>query len=233
MSKNGEEHIVGGEKIRNIILGLNDGLISTFTLLVGIAAATIDTQGTTIVILTGIAAMIAGAVSMGLGDYISSKSEFNYIHNELKREKVEIELFPEEEKQEVSDIFEKMGFTGDLLNKNVEMIISNKETWINFLTKNELGLEEPENPALGAILTFIAFIIGALITLFPYFFNLGYISLIISSIISFLMLFIVGTLKTRITGESKLRSGFEMIIVGAIAFIVSFLVGTWLNVGLV
>jgi VIT1/CCC1 family predicted Fe2+/Mn2+ transporter len=233
MSKNGEEHIVGGEKIRNIILGLNDGLISTFTLLVGIAAATIDTQGTTIVILTGIAAMIAGAVSMGLGDYISSKSEFNYIHNELKREKVEIELFPEEEKQEVSDIFEKMGFTGDLLNKNVEMIISNKETWINFLTKNELGLEEPENPALGAILTFIAFIIGALITLFPYFFNLGYISLIISSIISFLMLFIVGTLKTRITGESKLRSGFEMIIVGAIAFIISFLVGTWLNVGLV
>ncbi|MHA1688021.1 MAG: VIT1/CCC1 transporter family protein, partial [Promethearchaeota archaeon] len=86
-----EEHIKGGGKIRSIILGLNDGLISTFTLLAGIAAATLEaTGGVSIVILTGIAAMVSGAISMGLGEYISSKSEYKYIQNEIKKEKAEI-----------------------------------------------------------------------------------------------------------------------------------------------
>ena len=95
MSQRNEEHIMGGGKIRTAILGLNDGLISTFTLLVGIAAATL-TGGNSLVILTGIAAMVSGAISMGLGEYISSKSEYNYIKNEIKKEEAEIQLFPEE-----------------------------------------------------------------------------------------------------------------------------------------
>lgn len=106
MSGRQEEHITGGGKIRSIILGLNDGLISTFTLLVGVAAATLASTGNNaIVLLTGFAAMVSGAISMGLGEYISSKSEYNYIKNELKKERAEIELFPEEEKEEVREIF--------------------------------------------------------------------------------------------------------------------------------
>jgi VIT1/CCC1 family predicted Fe2+/Mn2+ transporter len=233
MSIRPEEHVVGGGKIRNIILGMNDGLISTFTLLVGIAVATIEATGSTlIVVLTGIAALVSGAVSMGLGDYISSKSEYNYIKNELKREAAEIELFPEEEKQEVKHIFEKMGFKGEQLNNCVETITVNKDVWISFLTKSELGLEEPENPTLGAIITFFSFILGSFITLFPYFFNIGMICLMISSIISFSMLFIVGILKTKITGEKPLISGLHMITVGAIAFLISYVVGLALGVGL-
>ncbi|TFF87917.1 MAG: hypothetical protein EU550_02345, partial [Promethearchaeota archaeon] len=156
-----EEHIEGGGKIRSFILGFNDGLISTFTLLVGVAAATILSIGNVgIVILTGIAAMVSGSVSMGLGEYISSKSEVEYVRNEIRREKAEIKLFPEEEKREVREIFAEMGFEGELLNKAVEKIVSNQETWIEFLTKSELGLEEPGNPMIGAVLTFIAFILG-------------------------------------------------------------------------
>ena len=206
-----EEHITGGGKIRSIILGLNDGLISTFTLLVGVAAATLVSTGKiNIVILTGFAAMVSGSVSMGLGEYISSKSEFKYIKNDLKKEKAEIELFPEEEKEEVREIFEKMGVEGDTLDACVNTITSNKQVWLDFLTKSELGLEEPENPVIGAILTFLSFIGGAFITLFPYFLNLDLISLILSSIISFGMLFIVGMLKTLITGEHKIKSGIEL-----------------------
>lgn len=225
-----EEHISGGGKIRSIILGLNDGLISTFTLLVGVAAATIvSTGGSAIVILTGIAAMVSGACSMGLGEYISSKSEVKYIENEIKREKAEIVLFPEEEKEEVRDIFKDMGFEGSQLESCIDTITSNKQVWIDFLTKSELGLEEPENPALGAILTFFSFILGAFIPLSPYFLDLGIISLVISSIISFSLLFLVGMAKTRITGENKIKSGLEMVLVGIIAFIISYFVGGWLE----
>ena len=225
MEQREEEHITGGEKIRSVILGLNDGLISTFTLLVGVAAATLVSSGSFIVILTGIAAMVSGAISMGLGEYVSSKSEFNYIKNEIKKEKAEISLFPEEEKAEVRVIFKKMGFEGDILDACVDTITSDEDIWLDFLIKSELGLEEPENPIIGAFLTFFSFILGAFIPLFPYFLNLSMLSLILSSIFSFSSLFIVGILKTKITGEPWIRGSLEMLLIGIVAFIASYSIG--------
>ncbi|TFG26157.1 MAG: hypothetical protein EU532_10635, partial [Promethearchaeota archaeon] len=130
---------------------------------------------------------------------------------------------------EVYEIFENMGLQGDTLNSCVDTITSNKDAWLNFLIGSELGLEEPENPALGAFLTFVSFIIGALIPLSPYFLNLGFMSLIISSIFSFCMLGIVGAAKTKITGERKLKGSIEMLIIGTIAFICSYSIGLWLE----
>ncbi len=225
-----EEHIVGGGKIRSVILGLNDGLISTFTLLVGVATATLGTIGSNIiVILTGMAAMVSGAISMGLGEYVSSKSEYNYIKNEIRKEKAEIQLFPEEEKEEVRESCEEMGLKGAILDGCVESITSNEERWLNFLLKSELGLEEPENPIIGAILTFISFIIGSLVPQVPYFINLGFNSLLLSSILSFGSLFIVGVLKTKITGEKKIKGALEMLIIGLVAFMASFSIGLLLE----
>ena len=226
MMEREEEHIVGGGKIRSAILGLNDGLISTFTLLVGVAAAAFAAGGgTSIIILTGIAAMVSGSISMGLGEYVSSKSEYTYIKNEIRKEKAEIDLFPDEEKQEVRNYFEKMGLKDKTLDSCVESITGNKEIWLNFLLKSELGLDEPESPILGAFLTFISFILGSLIPQIPYFLNLGFISLILSTIISFGSLFFVGALKTKITGEKKIRGAFEMLVIGIIAFSISYLIG--------
>jgi len=226
MMEREEEHIVGGGKIRSAILGLNDGLISTFTLLVGVAAASFaGGGGVSVIILTGIAAMVSGSISMGLGEYVSSKSEYNYIKNEIKREKAEIELFPEEEKQEARNYFEKMGLEGNTLDSCIDSITSDKKRWLNFLLKSELGLEEPESPLLGAFLTFISFIIGSLIPQIPYFLDLGFLSLIISTIMSFGSLFLVGALKTKITGERKIKGALEMLIIGIIAFIISYLIG--------
>ena len=230
LSQRHEEHILGGGKIRSVILGLNDGLISTFTLLVGVAAATlVTTGGNAIVILTGIAAMVSGAISMGLGEYISSKSEYNYIKNEIKKEKAEIQLFPEEERQEVEELCRELGLEGDLLKGCVDSITSKEDTWINFLLKSELGLEEPESPLLGAILTFLSFVLGSFIPQLPYFLNLGFNSLVISSILSFGALFFAGALKTKITGESKIKGGLEMVIIGVVAFIASYGIGTILE----
>ncbi|TXT59334.1 MAG: VIT family protein [Promethearchaeota archaeon] len=225
-----EEHKEGGGKVRSFILGFNDGLISVFTLLVGVAAAQLNKPNFFyVVILTGAAAMVSGAVSMGLGEYISSKSEYKFQENEIRRERAEIKLFPEEEKKEVKQFFKEWGFKGEQLDNAVETITSDQDNWIDFLTKSELGLEEPESPVIGGIITFFAFIIGSLTTLFPYFFNAGLMSLVSSSIISFVMLFIIGSLKTKITGEKYWKSGLEMVIVGIIAFIVSYGVGTWVE----
>jgi VIT1/CCC1 family predicted Fe2+/Mn2+ transporter len=223
-----EEHIEGGGKIRSFILGFNDGLISVFTLLVGVAAATLN-EGNYTVILTGIAAMVSGAISMGLGEYISSKSEAKYVRNELKRERAEIKLFPDEEEEEVRQIMKKWGFDGQLLEDSVEKVISDEKTWVDFLTRSELGLEEPGSPVIGAVITFFAFLLGSIISLFPYFINLGIISLFLSSIISFTMLFIVGAAKVKITGENPWKSGLEMVIVGLIAFIASYGIGLWVD----
>ena len=229
MLRRKEEHVEGGEKIRSILLGLNDGLVSTFTLLVGVAAATIA-MGNMIVILSGIAAMFSGAVSMGLGEYISSNSESKYLENEIKKEKVEIELFPDEEKLEVREVFGEMGIKGQALDDAVESITSDKEKWLKFLVKNELGFsEESYSPALGGILTFLAFLLGALIPLFPYFLDLGFISLVTSSVLSFSMLFTFGALKKFITGENWLRAGIEMLIIGTVAFIISYEIGLLLE----
>ena len=224
-----EAHVAGGGKIRSIILGMNDGLISVFTLLVGIAAATLATSGNTIVILTGVAATVSGAISMGLGEYISSKSEFNYVQNEIKREEAELKLFPDEEKEEVREILHKYGIEGNALDQAVNSITSDKDKWLDFLVGSELGLEEPESPVIGAVLTFFSFIVGSFIPLFPYFWNLGLVSLILSSIFSFSMLFMVGAFKTKITGEPPAKAGIEMIIVGAVAFIASYGIGTLMD----
>ena len=118
-----------------------------------------------------------------------------------------------------------MGLEGNTLDSCVDSITNNKEIWLNFLLKSELGLDEPESPLIGALLTFLSFIIGSLIPQIPYFLSVGFISLIISSVISFSALFIVGALKTKITGERKIKGAIEMVIIGIIAFSVSYIIG--------
>ena len=145
--------------------------------------------------------------------------------DKLAEEVTEFQNSTEEEKAEVRIIFKKMGFDGDTLDACVDTITSNEETWLNFLIKSELGLEVPENPIIGALLTFFSFILGAFIPLFPYFLNLGMISLILSSVFSFSSLFIVGILKTKITGESWIKGSLEMLLIGIIAFIASYSIG--------
>ena len=147
----------------------------------------------------------------------------------IRKEKAEILLFPEEEKEEVRDIFKKMGIKEEILDPCVESITANEDKWLEFLIKNELGLEEHENPIMGALFTFFSFIVGALIPQLPYFLNLGVISLIFSSIVSLSSLFIVGGLKTKITGESAIKGGIEMVLIGIVAFTASLTIGLWLE----
>ena len=220
-------HVEGGEIIRQIIFGMNDGIVSVFALLAGVAGAGLDP---TTILITLLAASIAGALSMAAGEFISSKSERNYYENEIKQERLEIKLVPEIEKEELRLIYRKKGFEGEILEKIVTQIIKDPDLWVREMVIDELGIAELEQGGelKGVIVIFISFVAGSLFPTFPYiaFQALDSIQIFwIASFVTFFGLFIVGALKKYITGVNWLKSGLEMLIVGTLAFVASYFIG--------
>ena len=220
-----EEHIKGGSYIREFILGFNDGLVSIFSLVTGVVGAAVSSK---IVILAGLAGLTAGATSMGLNNYISSKSQTEFYKSEVERERKEIENIPEREKAEIEAVYKLKGFEGKLLKQVVNKITSDKKLWLKVMMEEELGLfgDDFENPYKIALITGISFIFGALIPIAPYLFISNVSSgLLYSAIASILGLFIVGSAKTMITKKNWLKSGFEMVMVGVLAAGAAYFIG--------
>ncbi|MHA1611849.1 MAG: VIT1/CCC1 transporter family protein, partial [Promethearchaeota archaeon] len=153
-------HLEGGEMIRQITFGMNDGVVSIFALLAGVAGAD---QSPKTILITLLAATIAGALSMAAGEFISGKSEQDFYKHEIEQERLEIELTPDIEKEEVRLIYEQKGFSGDLLYQIVEQIIQDKDRWVREMVIEELGITdlEQENEWKNAIIIFFAFILGS------------------------------------------------------------------------
>src|SRR3989338_8363014 len=214
-----EEHIKGGSYIREFILGFNDGLVSIFSLVTGVVGAAVSNK---IVILAGVAGLAAGATSMGLNNYISSKSQTEFYKSEVERER-----------KEIVAVYKSKGFEGKLLKQVVNKITSDKKTWLKVMVEEELGLfgGDFENPYKIALITGISFIFGALIPIAPYLFISNVSSgLLYSAIASILGLFIVGSAKTMITKKNWLKSGFEMVMVGVLAAAASYSIGSLFSV---
>jgi len=222
----GEMHLhQEGGYIRQVIFGFNDGLITAFGLFMGLIG-TIESGG--IIIFVILASAVAGAASMGLGEYISTKSQKEFYESEIEREKQEIKDMPEAEKEEIRVLYREKGFEGETLETIVETITSDEKIWLKVMLQEELGLysDKFENPfKVGAIMS-IAFIIGSIIPLIPIF-TLGYSMelMYITAAVSLAGLFIVGAAKTKITQKYWLKSGIEMVIIGIIASAVAFYAG--------
>ncbi|GAB4313946.1 MAG: VIT1/CCC1 transporter family protein [Promethearchaeota archaeon] len=218
-----EPHKTGGELVKQLIFGANDDLVSTFALLAGLAGAAL---GPRVVLLTLLAEMFSGAVSMCLGEFISTKSRNEYFTNEIRKERAEMKLTPEVEREELRDIYRSYGFDGELLEAVVEKISTNEEVWLKAMLREELGIADVdlENPAKTALVMFFAFLLGALVPIAPYFRPVA-CSFAIAAVASFGGLFFVGVARTFVTGRPKLRSGLEMLFVGAVAFASTYGVG--------
>jgi VIT1/CCC1 family predicted Fe2+/Mn2+ transporter len=227
-------HIEGGDLIRQIVFGMNDGIVSVFALLAGVYGGGLGTRE---ILITLLAAAIAGALSMAAGEFISAKSERNYFENEINQERLEVKLIPEVEREEIQLIYKKKGFTGDLLNEIVNKITSDPELWVKEMVIDELGVAEidQKRELKGTIFIFISFILGALFPVLPYiifqFLPPGYEIMIflIAAVETFVGLFLVGALKKFITGVNWLKSGLEMLLVGTLAFIASFFIGGFIE----
>ncbi len=216
--------------LRDVILGGQDGLVNILGIILGVIAAG---GSETVLIVAGFAAAITESISMGAVGYTSSISERDYYLAERARESAEIAATPEEERQEVRDIYAAKGFTDPLLEDVVSTITANRETWLATMMDEELHLQPVENQAIlrAAIVIGIATLIGHLIPLVPFLFLDRTAALIVAIALSALALFAVGVYSAvTLVGDWR-TSGLRMVVIGLGAAAIGFAVGRLFNAG--
>jgi len=220
-------HTPEGRLVREIIFGLNDGVISTVGFLAGVTATLGDVRT---IALGGIAAAIAGAVAMGIGAFVSSKSQRAFFRAEIAREAWEIENMPDHERQEIREIYAKLGFTPDEVEIIVRRVTSNPELWLRVMSREELGLAEEvfDSPVRVGVVTSVAYQVGALLLLVPYAFATSPRRAFFTSTgIAIATLLATGAGKTWVTKERPVRAALEMATLGALACAIGLALG-WL-----
>jgi VIT1/CCC1 family predicted Fe2+/Mn2+ transporter len=218
-----------GGSLRAAVFGVNDGLISNFGLVMGIAGTQADPR---FVLLAGVAGLLAGAFSMAAGEYISVKSQRELYEQQLNLEAQELEASPEEEREELALIYQAKGIPSDQANELARQILSNPDTAIETLAREELGLD-PESlgsPWMAALSSFVAFAAGAVVPVLPYVLMPGPNAFMTSAVACGGSLFIVGALISIFTGRNMVYSGLRMVGIGALAASVTFAIGRLLGV---
>ena len=221
---------VGGNAIRAAVLGGNDGLVSNFSLVMGIAGATAGQAG---VLLAGLAGLLAGALSMSLGEWISVKSSQELYENQMQLEMEELETNPEGERQELALIYIAKGIPEEQAHEMATEIMKDKNLAHQILVKEELGIdpEEMKGSAVeAAVYSFILFAIGAVIPVLPFMFTNGMKAIFLSVGLSAAGLFLIGAAITLFTGKNVWFSGFRQVIFGLIAAAITFGIGSLIGV---
>ncbi len=223
---------VGGNALRAAVLGGNDGLVSNFCLIMGVAGANAAPH---VVVLTGIAGLLAGALSMALGEWISVKSSQELTDHQLAIEAEELAINPEAELRELALIYRSKGLPADQALEMATSVFKDPQLAHRVLVQEELGIQLDDtqgSPMEAAVTSFVLFAIGATIPLVPFLFGGGPISLTISVLLSGLGLFGIGAIITLFTGKSVLKSGMRQVIFGGVAAAITFGIGRILGVGL-
>ena len=221
---------VGGNAIRAAVLGGNDGLISNFSLVMGIAGATTGQQG---VLLAGIAGLLAGSLSMALGEWISVKSSQELYENQMQIEMAELETNPEGEMNELALIYMAKGIPEEQSYRMAEEIMQDKSHAYEVLVKEELGIDAEElkgSAVEAAVFSFILFAIGAVLPVLPFMFTTGMKAIMISVLLSATGLFMIGAAITLFTGRSVWFSGFRQVLFGLTAAAITFGIGKLIGV---
>lgn len=223
----------GGTYIKDFVYGANDGIVTTFAVVAGSLGANLSSN---IILILGFSNLLADGLAMAIGNYLGTKSEIEYVQSKRDLEAWEIKHLPDEEKQEIKNIYKAKGFQGKDLEKAVQIITSNQSRWIDEMMIIEHGLLPPDNaaPVKNGLATFLAFAFAGLTPLMPYLlsqFNsqLSIVNFQFSIAMTASALFIVGACRTFITKKGWFRSGLEMLFVGAIAATAAYTVGHFIN----
>ena len=212
-----ETHFTGSASVRDIVIGMSDGLTVPFALAAGLSGA-IDNSF--VVLVAGIAEMAAGSIAMGLGGYLAARAESDTYRSELARERREIQEVPDAEVREVRQVFEGYGLKGDPLASAVTAVTQDADVWVNFMMREELKLEEPDPArALQSALTIgVSYILGGLVPLSPYIFGLSISrALLVSVGVTLVALVAFGAVKAKFTGVSVTRGAIQTALVGGVA----------------
>jgi len=218
-----ERHFTGSAFVRDVVLGMSDGLTVPFALAAGLSGAV---ESSRIVITAGLAEVAAGAIAMGLGGFLAARSDADHYSSELAREELEVATRPDEERREVIEIFQQYGLTAEESTPVVEALARRPLAWRDFMMRFELGLERP-NPrraVYSAATIGGSYIAGGLIPLLPYFaVPTVPAALRISVAVTLVALFVFGSVKGRFTGARPLRSAIQTALIGGVAATVAFL----------
>ena len=217
-----EEHFGGGETVRDIVIGMSDGLTVPFALAAGISGAVATTH---LVVTAGFAEIAAGSIAMGLGGFLAAKSEAEFYYSERKREEQEIVEKPEVEAQEVADVFKSYGLSEEECEPVISALRRRPDAWRDFMMRFELGLNEP-NPgrALSSAITIaVSYIVGGVIPLAPYMLLPNATrALYLSVVMTLAALLVFGFVKGHFTGVPRIKSSLQTALVGGIAASAAF-----------
>jgi VIT1/CCC1 family predicted Fe2+/Mn2+ transporter len=219
-----ERHFTAGEVVRDVVIGMSDGLTVPFALAAGLTGGQ---AGSSIIVTAGLAEIAAGSIAMGLGGYLAAKSDAEHYQSEREREKMEVAEIPEEEMREVAEVFESYGLTREETWPIVQALRKRPQHWIDFMMRFELGLEKPDpkRALVSAVTIAGAYIAGGFIPLAPYILtHKPTTALLFSIIVTLLALLIFGFIKGRFTGMKPLRSALQTALIGSAAAGAAFLI---------
>ena len=219
-----EKHFTSTEVVRDIVIGMSDGLTVPFALAAGLTGIVAASH---IIITAGLAEVAAGSIAMGLGGYLAARGDAEHYTNERKREQHEVQALPDREAAEVAEVFHGYGLTAELSAPLVAALQANPEAYVDFMMRFELGLEEP-NPkrALTSAMTIAgAYIVGGLIPLSPYFLLPKVHSALAWSVaVTLAALAVFGFFKARATGAPAVRGAVQTVLIGGLAAAAAFLI---------
>ncbi len=227
-----EEHFQSSDVVKDIVIGMSDGLTVPFALAAGLSGAV---SSTAIILTAGIAEIIAGSIAMGLGGYLSGKTDIDHYNSELKREYDEVENLPDKEKHEVVEILTHYGLSNVAAENVVEELTHDKNKWVEFMMRFELGLEKPDvNRAKKSAVTIaLSYIAGGLIPLSPYYFfnEDAHTALYYSCGVTLICLFLFGYFKSKATGQPLIVGALKVTAIGALAAAAAFTIAKLFRVG--
>jgi vacuolar iron transporter family protein len=226
----GRHRATGGNALRAAVLGANDGMVSNLSLVMGVAGAAMNNNA---ILITGLAGLLAGAISMALGEWLSVQSSRELFSHQIKVEAAEIESVPEEEIGELALIYEARGLTREQSQLLAQQLMSNPNSALDTLAREELGVNPDElggSAWEAAITSFLLFAVGAVVPVIPFIFLSGLTAVGVSIAFSTVGLFILGAIVTLFTGRGVLYSGARMVIFGLLAAAVTFGIGRLIGV---
>jgi VIT1/CCC1 family predicted Fe2+/Mn2+ transporter len=212
-----ERHFTASDVVRDIVIGMSDGLTVPFALAAGLTGAVTSTS---IIVTAGLAEIAAGGIAMGLGGYLAAKSDADHYQKEREREKREVAEIPHEEMREVAEVFQGYGLSPQEIRPIVEALRRQPKQWVDFMMRFELGLEKPEprRAMMSALSIGGAYVVGGLIPLIPYILDHDAFSALLISVIGTLAaLLVFGYVKGKFTGMRPLRSALQTALIGSAA----------------
>jgi VIT1/CCC1 family predicted Fe2+/Mn2+ transporter len=227
--KHVEKHFTSSDLVKDIVIGMADGLTVPFALAAGLSGA-VNSNG--IIITAGIAEIVAGSIAMGLGGYLAGRTDVEHYDSELKREYEEVEKVPEKEKQEVRDVLGEYGISTRLQDEVADELSRDKKQWVDFMMKFELNMEKPDalRARKSAFNIGASYIVGGIVPLLGYFVtDTPERGLLISSIVTVSFLFVFGYVKTKLTGDRPLWGAIKTTLIGILAASAAFLIARWIS----